>query len=278
MIFITTFILAWTTWIIFSDKRRIKEILPVSVFAVALGAITDTIVHHYKLWSYHSKIINHIAIDILDELGIYIVVTYLFIQFLPREKSFKNMFIYIFKWSTFAIIIEFIHLKLGNMKHHKFWNLGWSYLCDWILFLLFYSYHEILGLKKLSLDNNSIEINRITEIENLGDIVFALDKKGRVIDCHSNWLLNHNINPSSVIGKTMAELNKNNCNNLSLHHKAYERVLEGESVFLKWDFLTNEKVYHFQSLLSPFKNDKNEIVGIVGIDNEIVKEKTKELV
>jgi hypothetical protein len=147
LFFIFRFIISWTIWIIFADKKRWRELFPVSIFAVYLASITDIIVHHYTLWRYHP---STLITELFDDTGIYIVVTYLFIQWLPKKKTFSCMFMYWFVWTGITITIEWIHIVTGHMEHYKWWNYGWSYLADWILFFLFYQFHKVFELKKLS--------------------------------------------------------------------------------------------------------------------------------
>jgi hypothetical protein len=152
MFFFIRFILVWTIWLLFADKKRWRELLPVAIFAGYLGLITDVAMdENYKLWEF--KKANEALAQVSDDTGIYIVVTYLFIQWLPQHKTVLKMFLYWFTWVTLAIGIEWIHVSTGHMIHHKWWNFGYSYLADWTLFWLFYQFHKIFGLKKLSKDD-----------------------------------------------------------------------------------------------------------------------------
>lgn len=150
MFFIIRFILVWTVWFIFADKKRWRELFPVSIFAGYLGLITDMIIEEQlKLWEYQGEFKEFAEVS--DDIGIYIVVTYLFIQWLPQCKTRASL-LYWFLWTSFAIAIEWIHIVTGHMEHHKWWNYGWSYACDWFLFWLFYQFHKIFRLKLLSKD------------------------------------------------------------------------------------------------------------------------------
>jgi len=86
----------------------------------------------------------------MDDFDVYIIVTYLFIQWLPQRQSFFNMFFYWFAWTTMSITIEHIHVITGHMAHYNSWTIWHSYIADWILFAIFYQYHKILELEKLS--------------------------------------------------------------------------------------------------------------------------------
>jgi hypothetical protein len=149
MFFYIRFILCWTIWYLFADKKRWRELFPVSIFAGYLGLITDVIVEdRIKLWEYRKG--NILFAEISDDMGIYLVVTYLFIQWLPHHKTILTMLFYWFIWAALAIGIEWIHIYTGHMALHKGWNLGYSYLTDWFLFWLFYQFHKVFRLTQLS--------------------------------------------------------------------------------------------------------------------------------
>jgi len=149
MFFIISFIIELLIWLIFADKTRWRELLPVGFFAGFLGSMTDTIVCYYRLWDYHDPSIPNVILELGDDLTIYIVITYLFIQWLPKKRKFWNMLLYWFIWTGLAITIEWIHIATGHMHHHK-WTYIYSYGADWLLFWIFYKYHQIFKLEKLS--------------------------------------------------------------------------------------------------------------------------------
>lgn len=148
MFFVICFFLAWLCWIIFADKKRWNELFLVSLFATLLGLFTDILMQHYCLWEYPSghPLLPHLA----DDFGIYITVSYLFIQWLPKKQTFWAMICYWFIWTVVTIGIELIFRATNHIQYHKWWNTGWSYLADWILFLVFYEFHKIFNLRKLS--------------------------------------------------------------------------------------------------------------------------------
>lgn len=149
--FVGRFILVWTIWFLFADKKRWREIFPVSIFAGFIGSTTDNITTHYKLWEYHSQDGLHSwVLKVMDDWGIYMVVVYLFIQWLPDQRTFGRMFGYWFIWTGLAIIVEWIHIVTNHMDHHLWWNLWYSYIADWSLFWLFYKFHKEFKLRELA--------------------------------------------------------------------------------------------------------------------------------
>ncbi|MCX7781278.1 MAG: hypothetical protein N2491_10295 [Negativicutes bacterium] len=136
------FIVFWGVWLIWADKSRWREIVPVCIFACLLGSLTDTLVHYYPLWFYEASL----WVEWNDDLSVYPVVVYLFIQWLPQDRKLSNMLLYWFCWTLLAIAIEWVHLRLGYMSYPTGeWNLLLSYIADWLLFTIFYKYHQIFN-------------------------------------------------------------------------------------------------------------------------------------
>ncbi|MEG6586203.1 CBO0543 family protein [Dendrosporobacter sp. 1207_IL3150] len=148
MFYYIRFTIVVICFILFTDKKRWRELLPVSLLASCLAGFTDIITFYYPLWRYLGE--HPLLIALLDNIGIYPVVTYLFIQWLPKEQTLPRMLRYWLYWTTFAISIEYIHIHMKKMQYGLWWHMGWSYLADWVLFTIFYSYHKILKLSKLS--------------------------------------------------------------------------------------------------------------------------------
>lgn len=151
MFFIGSFIISWAVWLVFADKKRWRELFPVALLAGFAGALSDVLMERYKLWMYYTNGKEQAGmIETLDDLGIYVVVTYLFIQWLPKNKTIWKMTGYWFIWTAIVIGIEWIYVKTGHMKHHNWWTFWHSYIADWLLFWLFYQYHKDFRLKKLN--------------------------------------------------------------------------------------------------------------------------------
>jgi hypothetical protein len=143
-------LVVWTCWLLFADKLRWREIFPVCFFASCLSLVADQLVDWcIPYWQYYGSE-PKIALNLLDAFDIYIVVTYLFIQWLPQRQTFFRMFSYWFAWTSFAIAIEYFHMITGHMAHYHGWSYLHSYIADWILFYIFYLYHKIFHFEKLS--------------------------------------------------------------------------------------------------------------------------------
>lgn len=150
MFYIFTFFITWIIWLLLADKSRWRELILVGMFASFLGITTDIIMEHYKLWDYHSAKTNPLIAHFFDDFSLYIVIPYLFIQWLPKKRNVLNMVFYFFIWTSISITIEFIFIYFNHMNHHKNWSLISSYIADWFLFWVFYQFHKLFKLEKLS--------------------------------------------------------------------------------------------------------------------------------
>ncbi|MEW9673110.1 CBO0543 family protein [Ammoniphilus sp. 3BR4] len=149
MFFIASFVISWVVWLIFADKQRWKELFPVAIFAGYLAGLSDDLMRNVELWSYKYNPEKNALIEFLTDIGIYIVTTYLFIQWFPKKRVWL-VFRYLFIWTGFTITMEWIYFVTGHIQYHKWWNIGWSYFSDWLLFLLFYLFHKNFKLERLN--------------------------------------------------------------------------------------------------------------------------------
>lgn len=125
-------------WLLLADRSRWKEILPVCLVASYVSFIVDQICELFDLWQY---IPLHPLANLVNGFGVYIVVTYLFIQWLPKQYTWYTMAAYFFVWTAVAISIEWFHIYTGHMMYGDWWNMGFSYASDWLLFWIFYKFY-----------------------------------------------------------------------------------------------------------------------------------------
>jgi hypothetical protein len=140
---IIKFISSWIIFIIFADKKQFFRFSSTLYLAMIFAFITDLLMFVHPLWEYPS--ITKIELfwrQILNSLGIYFVVTYFYLQTLPKKQTLSTLSRHILYWSLLSILIEWIALKTGYIKHRFWWNLGWSYVADWVLFFVFYIHYK----------------------------------------------------------------------------------------------------------------------------------------
>ncbi|MDN4494708.1 CBO0543 family protein [Ureibacillus aquaedulcis] len=142
LIGIVTFIISWIAYLFFSDKKKFHLYVLTAYIGIILALITDLLMFVYPLWNYPGTKLEKFFIQLLNGFGLYFVVIYLFLQFLPKRQTVLTITRYIFFWSMFAIILEFIYLHIGFIEHGLWWNIMHSYIADLLLFVIFYLHHK----------------------------------------------------------------------------------------------------------------------------------------
>ncbi|MEM2660510.1 MAG: PAS domain S-box protein [Nitrososphaeria archaeon] len=114
-----------------------------------------------------------------------------------------------------------------------------------------------------------------TLVESMSDIVFILDRQQRHIGVFGQWLKTYNTTPEFFLGKTAKEVLGEEA--ATVHEEANARALQGENVVYEWSLKTAEgKTLYFQTSLSPLRDSKGNIIGIVGVGRDITKLKEAE--
>ncbi|MBC7092210.1 MAG: PAS domain S-box protein, partial [Nitrososphaeria archaeon] len=114
-----------------------------------------------------------------------------------------------------------------------------------------------------------------TLVESMSDIVFILDRHQRHIGVFGQWLKMYKTSPEVFLGKTAREVLGDEA--AKVHEEANVKALEGENVTYEWSTKTAEgKTLYFQTSLSPLRDSKGNIIGIVGVGRDITKLKEAE--
>jgi hypothetical protein len=143
-----SFAFSWTIWFVFADKKRWRELFSLGFIALVYALATDVLMHYYPLWIYDGQMSP--LPELANAFGVYPVVTYLFIQWLPKQKNIWVLLAYWFFWTGIAVGIELYHVKTGHMSYPRWWNTYHSYIANWILFWMFYHLHKLFRFERLS--------------------------------------------------------------------------------------------------------------------------------
>ncbi|UFU00007.1 hypothetical protein KO561_03315 [Radiobacillus kanasensis] len=131
----TAIILSLLAYFIPKQLTR-SEMYTTSLFAVVLNLVTDIFLDlKWNLYGYFDKGVdweNLIAI-----LGIYPAVNIIFLNFFPVAKSLTKKTCYIFGWSIFGVVYEWIALQTEFFYHNN-WSLLYSAVIYPILYLFLY--------------------------------------------------------------------------------------------------------------------------------------------
>lgn len=145
-------IISVTIFLIFIDKSKFIKFLPTCYFAGLLDLYTDLITAHYPFWHYKStKEIYQILIHPMNTFGIYFVITYLFLQTLPKKQNIVSISLHIFYWLIPSLAIELLATNLGVLIYGHGWNTYYSFLADICIYLILYFHFKLT--EKLRLKN-----------------------------------------------------------------------------------------------------------------------------
>ncbi len=104
-------------------------------------------------------------------------------------------------------------------------------------------------------------------VESIDDVVFRLDREQRCVDAFGRWLEREGIRPADLIGRTIAEIV--GPEEARTHEVANTRALAGETITYDWILRSLRGVHHMQTTLSPLRDARGEIVGIVGVGRDV---------
>jgi two-component system, cell cycle sensor histidine kinase and response regulator CckA len=104
-------------------------------------------------------------------------------------------------------------------------------------------------------------------VESIDDVVFRLDREQRCVDAFGRWLEREGIDGAGLIGQTIREIV--GAENAPVHERANLRALAGETVSYEWTLRTDSGVHHMQTTLSPMRDGRGEIAGIVGVGRDV---------
>jgi len=146
MPFLVTFVLSWICFYVLADRSIWRLYLPACFLSTIMSLTTDVLMTRYDLWVYEDPtgLVGPKSQNFFDDFGIYPVVTYLFLQKFPAKQALSKQFRYLLFWTTLAICIEFVYFIFGWMKHNHWWNHGWSYVADWLIFLVLLGFQRLM--------------------------------------------------------------------------------------------------------------------------------------
>ncbi len=126
-------------------------------------------------------------------------------------------------------------------------------------------------LEEIRLRNQKINML----LESSPDILFTLDTNYRYIDAYGKGLESLHLKEEDFIGKTFCEV-FNIKSNHGGRQAVYKSVLKGNKEINTWKFVDyDNKTLYFETVLAPFYNIDNEIIGIVGVTRDITEQQLR---
>ncbi|WP_059103429.1 CBO0543 family protein [Shouchella shacheensis] len=144
-----TFMISWTAFLFVAAKEKFPLYVLTGYVGIIFALITDLLMFVYPLWDYPGTKAETFSIQLMNAFGVYFIVIYFFLQSLPKRRTIRSVALHIFCWTLFAITLELFYLYIGFIEHGLWWNLGFSYAADWMLFLVFYFHHKWASVHSL---------------------------------------------------------------------------------------------------------------------------------
>jgi len=115
-----------------------------------------------------------------------------------------------------------------------------------------------------------------TLVSSMDDIVYTLDQNLRYTDIHGRDMDKYPDLSKIFLGKKVDEVFKEESGllkRLDERERCFRQALEGHNVVYEWSNDLAGETFYFQTRLSPLKNSRGEIVGIVGVARDITERK-----
>lgn len=132
-----SWILAAYMW---SDWRNWKNYYPTILFFILGDIIYNFVAYNYPLWEQKSSLGVTFTV-LLVAATIWPSSVLLYLSNFPIFGKLKKV-LYILLWVTIFTLIEIGCFYFGNFKYSNGWNIWWSILFDFVLFLLLKIHHE----------------------------------------------------------------------------------------------------------------------------------------
>lgn len=138
--------------------------------------------------------------------------------------------------------------------------------------------HDISEFKQYEEDNIYQKKLVETIINSIPDIVFYKDKEGKYVGGNNAFFEGfYEKDKSDVIGKTDVELSEDKNLAEYLIKKDKEVIDSKKNIYSKLKIRNSKnEVTYFESIKTPVINEKNEVVGVVGVSRDITKRKKLE--
>jgi hypothetical protein len=143
------FVFSWAFFFFFADKSKLYLFLSTIYFGIITALMSDLFMHVVELWAFNVESRLQTFISRWSVAwGIYFVVMFFFLQWLPKKQTWWTMFKYLFYWTTFSILAEWLFVEMKWFIHKSWWNLLHSYWSDWVLYIIFYCHFRWIEHKR----------------------------------------------------------------------------------------------------------------------------------
>ncbi|MCA1029737.1 hypothetical protein LCL95_01670 [Bacillus timonensis] len=125
----------------FGKWKRFSEYYPTLLFMIMGNLLYSFMFKEYPLWRFEHTFEKEImptrmTIDLLKTFTSFPLLTFIFLSHFPEGKSFKKQGVYIIFWTFIFVMIEFFAKLLGMISYHNGWNMWWSIVFDFSMFVI----------------------------------------------------------------------------------------------------------------------------------------------
>lgn len=110
-----------------------------------------------------------------------------------------------------------------------------------------------------------------TLVSSMDDMVFTVDLHQRHTGAFGRWIERFGLERKDLIGRTASEIF--GVDAALIHEQAYARALAGEQVTYEWSMAADGETRHFQTSLSPIRDQSGKVAGLVGVGRDSTERK-----
>ncbi|WP_160725350.1 CBO0543 family protein [Bacillus sp. USDA818B3_A] len=136
------FLLAAMRW---GDWKNWRSYYPTILFFIGGDLLKNTLFHDHRMWEYQETIFGekilfgHLVINFLVMAVIYPSTIMIYLGEFPVDKG-KRIFWILF-WVLIYSAMECINLHYKVIKHYYGWNIWWSVIFDFVMFVILRIHH-----------------------------------------------------------------------------------------------------------------------------------------
>lgn len=108
-------------------------------------------------------------------------------------------------------------------------------------------------------------------ISSMDDLVFSLDIQQRFTGVYGRWVSQMELTPKDFLGRTATEIFGSS--SAQIHSLNISEALKGKNVVYEWSVSAPNGEQFFQTSLSPIYDEKQAVVGVVGLGRDITSYK-----
>ncbi|HEU4699409.1 MAG TPA: PAS domain S-box protein [Gemmatimonadales bacterium] len=113
-----------------------------------------------------------------------------------------------------------------------------------------------------------------TLVQSIDDVVFELDRDGRLVHISGRWLAREGLDPAGLVGRRVGELLGAAAGRAHAEH--FRRALAGEAAVYEWALPLPGGVRLMQVSLGPLTGARGRVAGVVGVAREVTEQRRAE--